>query len=162
MKTRRIAAMATLAAVLYAAVVAAAGPSASAAGPSASAASPSGSAAATGCSVGYRGISQWRGGFIAGVSITNLGAPIDGWTLTFNFVDSNQIVVSGWSGTWRQDGMHVGVSSIPANGRLGTNASTSIGFTGTYVSDNPPPVGFALNGVACAEIGERGPATPGA
>ena len=42
-------------------------------------------AAAAGCSVDYAVSSQWQGGFGANVSITNLGDPLTGWTLTWSF-----------------------------------------------------------------------------
>ena len=39
-------------------------------------------AATAGCSVNYAVSSQWQGGFGANVTITNLGDPLTGWTLT--------------------------------------------------------------------------------
>ncbi len=38
-------------------------------------------AATAGCSVSYTITSQWPGGFTANMSVTNLGDPINGWTL---------------------------------------------------------------------------------
>src|SRR5262245_11892222 len=40
--------------------------------------------AATGCRVAYTVTNQWQGGFGASVTITNLGDPLNGWTLTWS------------------------------------------------------------------------------
>src|SRR6478672_11287523 len=39
--------------------------------------------ATAGCSVSYTVPAQWPGGFTANMSVTNLGDPINGWTLTW-------------------------------------------------------------------------------
>src|SRR3954471_6332003 len=49
-------------------------------------------AATTGCTVTYTVASQWSGGFTANVSITNLGDPVNGWTLTWPFAAGQQVV----------------------------------------------------------------------
>ena len=57
------------------------------------------------------------------------------------------------------------------NGNLGTGATTSIGFNGTFGSANPMPTAFTLNGTACngaaaaptvpiSRAGRRTPVTP--
>ncbi|WP_426505495.1 cellulase family glycosylhydrolase [Dactylosporangium sp. McL0621] len=107
------------------------------------------SAAATGCSVTYTVQSQWPGGFSANVAITNLGAAISGWTLTYDFPNAGQSVNNGWSATWTQSGAHVSAASLSWNGSLNTGASTSAGFVGTWSGANPVPTSFALNGSAC-------------
>ena len=53
-------------------------------------------AAAAGCSVNYAVSSQWQGGFGANVSITNLGDPLSGWTLTWSF-GAGQTVTQAWN-----------------------------------------------------------------
>jgi hypothetical protein len=105
--------------------------------------------AAAACRVDYTVHSQWPGGFTAGVRITNLGDPVNGWTLSFTFPDAGQRVVNGWAATWSQTGQSVGAQSMPWNGSLPTNASTLIGFNGAWSGANPPPAGFGLNGVPC-------------
>src|SRR3954451_14124966 len=107
------------------------------------------SAATTGCSVTYSLQSQWQGGFVANLNVTNLGSAVSSWTLTFAFPDANQKVSSGWSATWSQAAQQVTASSMSWNGSLGTNASAAIGFQGTYGSSNPVPTSFSLNGTAC-------------
>ena len=106
-------------------------------------------AAATGCSVGYAVTSQWPGGFQGAVSVTNLGDPLDGWTLTFAFADAAQRVSQGWNATWSQSGGTVTATSMSWNGAVATNSSVTLGFIGAWSGSNPAPSGFAVNGVAC-------------
>ena len=107
------------------------------------------SAAATGCSVNYTVQSQWSNGFTANVAITNLGAALSGWTLTFDFPNAGQQVTQGWSATWTQSGAHVSATSLSWNGSLGTGASSAIGFAGSWNGADPVPTSFALNGTTC-------------
>ena len=60
-------------------------------------------AAAAGCRVSYTISSQWQGGFGADVAITNLGDPINGWTLTWSFA-TGQRVTQAWNATVTQSG----------------------------------------------------------
>jgi endoglucanase len=107
------------------------------------------SAATTGCSVTYTVQNQWPGGFTAALNITNLGAPLSGWTLAFNFPATGQAVGQNWSATWAQTGQHVTATNLSWNASLATGASTGIGFNGTWTASNPVPTAFTLNGVAC-------------
>ncbi|MBN6545826.1 cellulose binding domain-containing protein, partial [Actinacidiphila bryophytorum] len=97
------------------------------------------SAAGSGCSVTYTVQNQWSGGFGASVSITNLGAPVSGWTLGFDFPAAGQSVTQGWNATWAQSGKSVTAASLSWNGSLATNGSTAIGFNGAWSSTNPVP-----------------------
>ncbi|MFC5059923.1 cellulase family glycosylhydrolase [Saccharothrix xinjiangensis] len=110
---------------------------------------PPASADTAGCSVSYAVQSRWPGGFTAQVSITNVGSPVSGWTLAFDFPDAGQRVSQGWSATWAQSGARVTAAGTGWNGSLGTNASTTIGFVGSWGASNPAPRSFALNGTAC-------------
>ncbi|MFI5839607.1 non-reducing end alpha-L-arabinofuranosidase family hydrolase [Catenuloplanes sp. NPDC051500] len=105
-------------------------------------------AAAAGCSVAYTVSSQWQGGFGANVAITNLGDPLDGWTLTWTF-GAEQTVTQAWNATLTQTGTTVSAKNAGYNGSVGTDASVSFGFNGSWTGSNPAPTGFALNGVAC-------------
>src|SRR6185437_12595929 len=60
-------------------------------------------AAAAGCQVSYAVGSQWQGGFGASVAVTNLGDPINGWTLTWSF-GAGQTVTQAWNATVTQSG----------------------------------------------------------
>ncbi|MET8260185.1 cellulase family glycosylhydrolase [Micromonospora sp. NPDC005205] len=106
-------------------------------------------AAASGCSVTYTVQSQWPGGFTANANVTNLGDALSNWTLTFDFPNASQKVTQGWGATWTQAGPRVSAASMSWNGSLRTNASTSIGFNGSWSGANPVPASFALNGTMC-------------
>jgi cellulose 1,4-beta-cellobiosidase len=106
-------------------------------------------AATSGCTVQYVVQSQWGGGFTGSVTITNLGAATTSWTLGFDFPASGQGIQQGWSANWTTSGQHVTATSMTWNGALGTNASTNIGFNGTWTSSNPVPTTFTLNGQTC-------------
>ncbi|MER6624202.1 cellulase family glycosylhydrolase [Streptomyces sp. NPDC000931] len=118
-------------------------------------------AAATGCRVDYTVVSQWQGGFQAGVRITNLGDPVSGWTLGFTLPDAGQKVVQGWNATWSQSGSTVTATAADWNRTLATGATADLGFTGSFTGANPTPTAFTLNGVACTGSVEEPPPTPG-
>ncbi|ASW55814.1 glycoside hydrolase family 48 protein [Plantactinospora sp. KBS50] len=103
--------------------------------------------AAASCDVTYA-TNDWSNGFTANVTLTNLGDPINGWTLRFAF-PGNQQVTQGWSATWSQSGNQVTATSLSYNGTLATGASTNIGFNGSYSGSNPKPTSFSINGVTC-------------
>ncbi len=103
------------------------------------------------CKVAYSA-SNWGGGggFTAGLSITNTGtSTINGWTLAFTYPSGQRVTLPGWSATWAQSGGGVTATNLPWNGTLAPNASTGIGFNGTYNGANPPPTSFTLNGNTC-------------
>jgi hypothetical protein len=113
--------------------------------------------AAAGCRVAYSVTSQWSGGFGASVAITNLGDPLNGWTLSFAF-PSGQTVTQLWNGVVTQSGAAVSVRDAGYNAALGTGASTSFGFNGAWSGTNAAPTSFAVNGVTCT--GSTPPSTP--
>ncbi|MFE9723262.1 cellulase family glycosylhydrolase [Streptomyces sp. NPDC005794] len=115
--------------------------------------------AATGCKVDYTVTSQWSGGFQAGVKVTNLGAPVTGWTLGFTLPDGGQKLVQGWNATWSQSGSAVTVAGVDWNRALATDAAAEAGFTGSFTGANPRPTAFTLNGVACTGSLEADPPT---
>lgn len=101
------------------------------------------------CSVAYATVNQWDGGFQASVAITNNGAPTSGWSLGFDFA-GGQHLTQGWSASWSQSGSRVTAVNESWNGSLGTGASVTIGFTGSWSGGNPAPTAFTLNGLACS------------
>src|SRR3954447_22675611 len=107
------------------------------------------STASSGCSVAYSVQNQWSGGFVANVTITNLGSAVSTWSLTYDFPDASQKVTNGWNATWSQSGQHVTAANMSWNGSLATNGTAAIGFQGTFGSANPAPTSFALNGTVC-------------
>jgi endoglucanase len=107
------------------------------------------SAATTGCNVTYKVAGSWQGGFQGDVAITNLGDAISSWSLGFDFPTTAQKITQGWGGVFGQSGTHVTVANAAWNGSLSTNATTSVGFIGSWAGSNPVPTAFTLNGVAC-------------
>ncbi|TDC67889.1 cellulose-binding protein, partial [Micromonospora sp. KC606] len=106
-------------------------------------------AAAPGCRVDYRITNQWTGGFGADVTVTNLGDPINGWTLTWTYT-AGQRISQAWNATIAQSGNRVTATNVSYNGALGTGGHTSFGFNGSWGGSNPAPTSFAVNGVTCA------------
>ncbi|MFY1674556.1 non-reducing end alpha-L-arabinofuranosidase family hydrolase [Plantactinospora sp. WMMB334] len=105
-------------------------------------------AAAAGCSVNYAVSSQWPGGFGANVTITNLGDPLTGWTLTWSF-GAGQTVTQAWNTSLTQSGSAVTARNVSYNGSVPTNGTASFGFNGSWTGSNPAPTSFAVNGVTC-------------
>jgi cellulase/cellobiase CelA1 len=93
----------------------------------------------------YTIASQWAGGFVVIVTITNLCSTpvVTCWNLQFDFTAGQQIT-EGWNATISQSGSHVMVTScieIPPGG------SVSFGFAGIWSGSNPPPIHLIFNGV---------------
>jgi endo-1,4-beta-xylanase len=106
-------------------------------------------AQAAGCSVSYTVANQWPGGFTADVSVTNLGSPVNSWSLTWSFTAGQQ-VDQGWNATFPATGPQVEARNTAWNGTIGTGASVSFGFNGSWNNQsNPVPTSFALNGTTC-------------
>jgi Cellulose binding domain/Glycosyl hydrolase family 12 len=114
-------------------------------------------AAASGCQVSYTA-NSWSGGFTASISVTNLGSPVTNWTLAFT-LPGNEAVSQGWSASYSQSGQNVTAANASYNGSLGTNASTGIGFNGSYSGASFPgnPTSFTLNGTTCTGTVSPGP-----
>jgi lysophospholipase L1-like esterase len=104
--------------------------------------------AAAGCAVKYTISSQWPGGFGAAVDVTNLGDPVNGWTVGFSFA-AGQTITQLWNGTLTQSGSSVQVKDAGYNAAVATNGTASFGFNGAWTGSNPVPPAFTLNGVTC-------------
>ncbi|GAA1825141.1 non-reducing end alpha-L-arabinofuranosidase family hydrolase [Luedemannella flava] len=115
---------------------------------------PTSSGGSSACQVVYTVTNQWTGGFGASVAITNNGAAVSSWRLTWTF-GAGQGISQLWNGSVSQSGSNVTVTNLSYNGSIPTGGTTSFGFNGTFTSSNPVPTNFALNGVAC-----NGPAVP--
>jgi len=114
--------------------------------------------AAAGCQVKYTISSQWPGGFGAAVDVTNLGDPINGWSLVFSF-SAGQTVTQLWNGSVTQSGATVTVRNAAWNNAIATNGTASFGFNGSWTGSNPAPSSFALNGVTCTGAASTSPPT---
>lgn len=110
--------------------------------------------AQAGCSVAYRVTSQWPGGFVADVVLTNVGDPLDGWTLDWALA-SGQNITQAWNTTTTVRGGRVSATNMSYNAAVATNGTAAFGFLGTWTSSNPVPGSFSLNGTTCG-----GGATP--
>jgi len=104
--------------------------------------------AAAGCRVAYAVPAQWQGGFTAGVDVTNLGEPINGWSLAWTF-PSGQRVTQAWNATVTSAGDRTTATNAGYNAAIATNATVSFGFNGSWSGSNTTPASFTLNGVAC-------------
>jgi mannan endo-1,4-beta-mannosidase len=105
------------------------------------------------CRVTYSA-SNWGGGngFTANLTVTNTGtSAINGWTLAFSFAAGQRVSLPGWSATWAQaaGSANVSATNLDWNRNLAPNASTGIGFNGTFAGTNTAPTSFTLNGSAC-------------
>ena len=101
------------------------------------------------CQVTYSTQSQWAGGFVASVTISNTGtSAINGWTLGFTF-PGDQKITTAWNGVASQSGESVSITNASYNGTIPASGSTSLGFQGTWASSDAAPASFTLNGAAC-------------
>ncbi|MET8861970.1 cellulose binding domain-containing protein [Nonomuraea sp. NPDC004580] len=108
-----------------------------------------GTPATSTCSVKLTVQSDWASGYVGALDVTNHGAPLDGWTLSFAWPRTWQSLGSGWSAVWTEDGREVRAVNEAANPTLGTGATASIGFVGNYTGPNVLPRVFSLNGTVC-------------
>ncbi|MGK5684261.1 cellulose-binding domain-containing protein [Actinoplanes sp. URMC 104] len=118
---------------------------------------PAASAAAA-CSVQWT-TNQWSTGFTAEVQVTNGGAPVTSWTLSWTFA-GDQRVTNAWNATVTQSGKAVSAASVGWNGSLATGASARFGFQGTFSGANATPSEFSFNGVSCSGSGTPTSPTP--
>ncbi|MEV4661803.1 glycoside hydrolase family 6 protein [Micromonospora echinofusca] len=102
-----------------------------------------------GCAVSYTP-NSWSGGFTAELRVTNHGAALTGWTLTFA-PGAGVRLTNGWNGDWTQSGDRITVRNATWNAGLPSGGTVSIGFQGTWPGGTlPAPTGFTLNGAACS------------
>jgi cellulose 1,4-beta-cellobiosidase len=115
-------------------------------------------AQAPGCQVTYTKTWEGGNGFGANLAITNTGLAItNGWTLQFNF-PNGQRLQNGWpvAFTHPAGSATMTVASNAAwNQSIGSGATFTAGFNGTFSGTNNAPTTFTLNGMTC------GGTTPG-
>ncbi|MFC8850315.1 MULTISPECIES: cellulose binding domain-containing protein [unclassified Micromonospora] len=89
------------------------------------------------CTATYRAVNSWPGGFQGEVTVANnTAATLNGWTVRLT-LGSGQALSSVWNGTNTGTTGNVTVKNAAYNGTLGSNASTTFGFTAT--GDGPAP-----------------------
>ncbi|WUW23875.1 cellulase family glycosylhydrolase [Streptomyces sp. NBC_01463] len=109
-----------------------------------------GSTPGASCSVGYRVVGEWPGGFQGEITIRNTGTTvIDGWTLGFAFANG-QTVSNMWGGIPTQNGGAVSVAPASYTSSIAAKGSVTVGFTAGRSGTNAAPSAFTLSGGACA------------
>jgi endoglucanase len=112
---------------------------------------PTALAQAASCSVDYAAPNQWPGGFTANVTITNAGSSaISGWTLEWDFPDG-QTISQAWNANVNDAGPAASVSNASWNGTIPAGGSVSFGFNGSWSGANGAPTSFTLNGTTCGD-----------
>ncbi|MEU4831562.1 cellulose-binding domain-containing protein [Streptosporangium sp. NPDC023615] len=102
------------------------------------------------CAVSYD-VTSWGSGLHAQITVRNTGTTaIDGWTLTMDYPTSAVRLTSGWSADWSQDGSRLTAANRSWNRVIPAGSSTQIGFVASYSGSLAAPVGFGLDGTACA------------
>lgn len=102
------------------------------------------------CRVAYRTTSEWSGGFVAEVTITNLATTaVNGWTVTFP-VGGDQRITSAWEASVKQSGADVTLTAARWNQTLAPGGSVTVGLLGRWTTSDAPPTSAALNGAPCA------------
>ncbi|MDG4778900.1 cellulose binding domain-containing protein [Micromonospora sp. WMMD961] len=90
------------------------------------------------CTATYRAVNSWPGGFQGEVTVANNTATtINGWTVGLTLA-GGQAISSLWSGVNSGTTGNVTVRNAAYNGTLGSNASTTFGFTATGDGSTPP------------------------
>jgi endo-1,4-beta-xylanase len=103
----------------------------------------------TGCLVTYAA-STWPGAFMAKVTIDNMGTTsLNGWKLTFAF-PGDEAISSAWNTTFTQTDGRVSATNTNYDATIPRGASQSLGFLGTWTSNDTAPTRFSVNGMACS------------
>jgi endoglucanase len=113
--------------------------------------SPSMSPSTTGgtCAVSYVKQSEWPGGVVVQLAITNTGTTaINGWTLAFTF-PGDQHISNSWSSTFQQTGASATLKDAGYNATIPAGGNVAFGFQGTWTSNDAAPTSFTLNGAVC-------------
>lgn len=101
------------------------------------------------CKVTYALQSQWSGGFVAAVTISDTGSsPINAWTLAFNFPGDQQ-VTNSWNATVSQTGAAVTARNLSWNAGIPAGGSVTFGFQGTWTASLASPTDYSVNGLVC-------------
>lgn len=102
------------------------------------------------CSVSYKAVGEWQGGFQGEIAISNTGtAAVSGWKLGFTFADG-QTITNMWGGTATQSGGTVSVAPASYTNTIAAGGSVTVGFIGSKGATNTAPTAFTLNGATCA------------
>ncbi|WP_330288799.1 cellulase family glycosylhydrolase [Streptomyces sp. NBC_00576] len=112
--------------------------------------SPGGGTPGVSCSVAYRVVGEWQGGFQGDITLRNTGtAALANWTLGFAFA-GGQTISNMWGGTATQTGAAVSVVPASYTATIPAAGSVTVGFIGAKGATNAAPTAFTVNGAACA------------
>jgi endoglucanase len=101
------------------------------------------------CRVSYVKQSEWSGGFVAQVTITNTGSgPLTNWALGWTFPGAQRIT-NAWNATITPASGAVTARGMAYNATIAAGQSVSFGFQGTWSGTNAVPAAFAVNGAGC-------------
>ena len=101
------------------------------------------------CHVTYTTSSQWAGGFTAQLVIGNTSSTaISSWSLSFTF-PGDQKVTSNFNGGFSQSGQNATLTNASYNATIAAGGNVSVGFQGTWTSNDTNPASFSVNGTAC-------------
>ncbi len=108
------------------------------------------------CTVSWVQTTAWPNHFQINLAITNnSAAPVNGWTLRWEFANGQTITSEAWGGAFSQSGPNgrdVRVTNAGYNGTIPSGGSVGgIGFNATWddVANGKPP-NFSLNNRRCA------------
>jgi cellulase/cellobiase CelA1 len=75
------------------------------------------------------------------VVVKNTGsAALNGWTIGWTF-PGDQKINDLWNGSYTQSGQAVTVANASYNGTVAPGGTVTVGFTGTFASNDTPPAG---------------------
>ncbi len=104
------------------------------------------------CTASFTVLSQWTGGFVATLTVTNTGSStLNGWVVTFTLTGAENIV-NAWNATVTQSGTRVTAKDVGYNASLPPGGSVSFGIQGTGGSPVAPPTEITLNGAPCTLV----------
>jgi len=101
---------------------------------------------ASGIHVVYHLNAQWSGGFSVTITLTNKSSmTIQGWNLQFSF-PGDQKITQSWSSRFSQTGQQVTITNVDYNKVIKPGQTITLGFNGTWTSNNTSPTIFLFNG----------------
>ncbi len=108
------------------------------------------------CEVDYQIRSEWEQGFVADLTLQNLGAPVTDWELSWAFPVDGVQITNLWNGRVNQTGREVRVTNLDWNATIATDGEVDLGFQAAYTGGGVTPTEFRLNGLICNGL----PASP--
>ncbi|MFI5892912.1 cellulose binding domain-containing protein [Actinoplanes sp. NPDC051513] len=101
------------------------------------------------CNVTYKTTSEWSGGFVAEMTVTNATATaISNWAVTLT-MGGDQTVAQTWNATFTQSGSTVTLTGERWNRTIPAGGSATAGLLGRWHASNAGPTSATLDGAAC-------------